>query len=72
MSAMAGDLPPDGKTTLVDAILRFSDAATKEAAFNHYWTKLDEDSSERIDLDALGICIRLLPSVAVEERVSRS
>jgi hypothetical protein len=49
----------------VEAILQFSDDSARKAAFDHYWNKLGTASSSRIDLVALKLCIRLLPSQQV-------
>jgi hypothetical protein len=54
----------------IESIVEFADASVKEAAFDHYWSKVDASASGPIDLEALRICVRLLPLNAYSPSVS--
>lgn len=49
----------------MDGVLDFLDEGTRKAAFEHHLASLDTTTS--LDLDALRVCIRLLPPVSLED-----
>jgi hypothetical protein len=54
----------------MESILQFIDEGTKAAAFEHNWMKLERAETSHVDLDALKICVRLLPPFSSDESVS--
>ena len=54
----------------VDSIIQFSDEAAKEAARHHYCKQVEESLPGHLDLNALRICVRLVPSSATADSVS--
>ena len=52
----------DGHIDGIQAILQFSDEVSRKAAFDYYWQRFNVTSSERADLNALRLCVQLLPS----------
>ena len=67
MAALLAATPsPDG----MEAILRFVDEDAKAAAFDHSWAELERVGTSHVDLDALKLCVRLLPPFSLDERVS--
>ena len=49
----------------MDSVLDFLDNGAKRAAFEHYLSRLE--AGTRLDLDALRICLQLLPPLSPEE-----
>ncbi|KAL5411255.1 hypothetical protein PMIN03_004982 [Paraphaeosphaeria minitans] len=45
----------------IESVIQFADVSVKEAAFDHYLRRVESSTSGLIDLEALGICVRLLP-----------
>ena len=45
----------------IESIIQFADVSVKEAAFDHYWRRVEGSASGLIDLEAVGLCVRLLP-----------
>jgi hypothetical protein len=54
----------------IGSIIEFADASVRETAYDHYWSKVDTSASGLIDLEALRICVRLLPLDAPSSSVS--
>ncbi|KAL1605003.1 hypothetical protein SLS60_004546 [Paraconiothyrium brasiliense] len=54
----------------VESIIQFADASVKELAFDHYWSIVQGSASGLIDLEALRICVRLLPPDGSSPNVS--
>jgi hypothetical protein len=67
MAAMLAATPSSDD---MEAILRFVDEGAKAAVFEHTWAKLERAGTRHIDLDALKLCVRLLPPFSSDERVS--
>lgn len=56
----------------IESIVQFADERAKEAAFENCWKKVEESAASELDLEALEICIHLLPPAATTDRVSLS
>jgi hypothetical protein len=56
----------------IEAVLQFISDEAKISAFEHSWQKLEGAASSCIDLDALRMCVRLLPPHLDESVSTRS
>ncbi|KAK7180325.1 hypothetical protein DPSP01_012002 [Paraphaeosphaeria sporulosa] len=65
-------MPTENTYRDVESIIQFADVSVKEAAFDHYWRRVEGSASGLIDLEALGICVRLLPLKASSPRNNES
>jgi hypothetical protein len=66
MATVLAEASSDG----MEAILQFIDDGAKTSAFEHSWRKLEGAASSYINLDALRICVRLLPPFSSDKSVS--
>jgi hypothetical protein len=66
MATVQADTVSDG----MEAILRFISDDARTSAFEHSWRKLEEAASSSVNLNALKICVRLLPPFSSDKSVS--
>ncbi|KAJ4290430.1 hypothetical protein N0V90_010646 [Kalmusia sp. IMI 367209] len=57
---------------VIESVVQFSDERAKEKAFDHHWKRVEDSAANQLELETLGICVRLLPSIATTERAEKS